>query len=216
MQLRPQIVRPALPLLYVALLSACAYTSTYHVTSTPTGAQVLVDGTLKGSTPVEFTYSDPVNRTMVLQKEGYKELTVPLRTLSTSRASRHYTLEEAAPVSFVRTMEPSWTSVEVRDGLSQDGSWNSVMDVLVCRFDLEVLSRENGYMRTSWLYTWLGDLREDYRVRVTIKFNPERSKVDIKSEANYRQETGWVLGSDSALLQTVRTDLMGTVGRITR
>jgi hypothetical protein len=81
---------------------------------------------------------------------------------------------------------------------------------------MEVLSKENGYMRTTWLYSWTGQLRQDYRVRVTIKFSPDHKKVDVKSEANYQSKNGWITGSDTALLQTLKTDLMSTVGRVTR
>ncbi|MHA1228208.1 MAG: hypothetical protein ACTSPV_15800 [Candidatus Hodarchaeales archaeon] len=84
------------------------------------------------------------------------------------------------------------------------------------KFDLEILSKENGYLRTGWLYSWTGELREDYRVRVTIKFSRDRSKVEVKSEANYLTEKGWIIGSDTALLRTLKTDIMGTIGRVTR
>ncbi|MBA7477868.1 hypothetical protein ES707_13283 [subsurface metagenome] len=53
-------------------------------------------------------------------------------------------------------------------------------------------------------------------MRVTIKFVPDRSKVDIKSEANYLRGENWIIGSDTVLLQTLKADIMGTVGRVTR
>jgi hypothetical protein len=53
-------------------------------------------------------------------------------------------------------------------------------------------------------------------VRVTIKFSPDHRKLDVKSEAQFHTNTGWVLGTDEALLQTLKTDIMGSVGRSTR
>jgi len=129
-----------------------------------------------------------------------------------SRASR----EKKEPSSFVKTMEPSWASVEVQEDLDYEKAWASVVDLLVKKFDLEVLSKENGYIRTAWLYTWTGILREDYRVRVTAKFSQDRSKVEIKSEANYKTRDGWIIGSDTALLRTLKQDIMGLIGRVTR
>ena len=54
------------------------------------------------------------------------------------------------------------------------------------------------------------------RVRVTLKFNPERDNVQVKSEAQYGGPGNWVLGYDSQLISTLKTDLMGQIGRVTR
>lgn len=120
------------------------------------------------------------------------------------------------PGSFVKTMEPGWVTIEVREDISYDKAWAGVVDLIVRKFEAEILSKENGYLRTTWLYTWMGELREDYRVRVTVKFAPDRIKVDIKSEANYLREGNWIIGSDTAVLQTLKADIMGIVGRVTR
>ena len=121
-----------------------------------------------------------------------------------------------APKTFVKTMEPTWASVEVRDDLEYEKAWASVVDTLVKRFDLEVLSREDGYMRTNWLYTWTGRLMENYRVRVTAKFNPDHKQLGIKSEAEYGGPGRWIMGYDSRLLATIKSDIMGSIGRTTR
>jgi len=73
-------------------------------------------------------------------------------------------------------------------------------------------------VRTSWIYTWwkAGKLTEDYRVRAIVKFSPDRDDVDIKAEANYLERGQWVIGTDTRLLKTVKTDIMGVVGRTTR
>ncbi len=121
-----------------------------------------------------------------------------------------------APKSFVKTMEPSWASVELRTGMDYETAWAAVVDTLVKRFDLEVLSKENGYIRTTWLYTWTGRVMENYRVRVTVKFSPDKTKCEIKSEAEYGGSGRWAMGYDSRLLATIKTDVMGTIGRTTR
>ena len=121
-----------------------------------------------------------------------------------------------APATFVKTMEPTWASVEVRTDVPYEKAWAGVVDTLVKRFDLEVLSKDDGYMRTNWLYTWTGTVSENYRVRVTVKFNHEHTKCEIKSEAEYGGAGKWVMGYDSRLLETIKTDVMGTIGRTTR
>ena len=63
-------------------------------------------------------------------------------------------LGACAPTTFVRTMEPNWNTVEIRKGLSGDAAWDAVVDLAARRFDIEVLSKEDGYLRTGWSYSW--------------------------------------------------------------
>ena len=120
------------------------------------------------------------------------------------------------PKTFVKTLEPTWASIELRDDITYDEAWRTVVDLLVKRFDLEMLDKENGYVRTGWLYTWTGSLSPDYRVRVTLKFTEDRKVMEVKSEAQYGGAGKWVIGSDTRLLATLKTDLMGKIGRTTR
>lgn len=122
----------------------------------------------------------------------------------------------STPKTFVRTMEPAWASVQLREDLNYTNAWNSVIDTLVKRFDLEILSQQDGYARTTWLYSWTGKVQENYRVRVTTKFSPDHRVAEVKSEAEYGGPGNWVGGYDSRLLETIKTDIMGKVGRTTR
>lgn len=203
--------------LAVLFLSGCA--TSYRITTDPSGAKVTVDGELVGVTPCTFSLFDPVDAMMVIRKEGYEEIQELLHTevsFENSSVRRYFTLEEIPPVTFVQTLEHSWVTIEVREDISYDRAWASVVDLIVRKFEAEILSKEDGYLRTTWLYTWTGELREDYRVRVTVKFVPDRTKVDIKSEANYLRGENWIIGSDTAVLQTLKADIMGIVGRVTR
>jgi hypothetical protein len=122
------------------------------------------------------------------------------------------------PASFVRASAPSWSSVELRTEIGPEDAWREVVDVLARNFELELISKDGGYLRTSWIYTWWkdGKVTENYRVRAIIKFPPSGTKVDIKTEAEFLHRRVWVRGTDTRLLQTVKTDIMGVVGRTTR
>jgi ribosomal protein S17E len=122
----------------------------------------------------------------------------------------------ATPKTFVKTMDSAWASVEVRDDLTYINAWNAVVDTLIKRFDMEILSQQDGYARTTWLYSWTGKVSENYRVRVTTKFSPDHKVVEVKSEAEYGGPGNWVAGYDTRLLETIKTDIMGKVGRTTR
>lgn len=198
-------------------LSGC--TTTYRITTDPSGAKMIVDGELVSVTPCTFSLSNPVDAMMVIKKEGYEEIEEFLiieDTFADVWVNRHFILEEIPPVTFIQILELSWVSIEIREDVGYDRAWASVVDLIVRKFEAEILSKEDGYLRTTWVYTWTGELREDYRVRVTVKFSPDRSKVDIKSEANYLRGENWIIGSDTALLQTLKADIMGIVGRVTR
>ncbi len=131
-------------------------------------------------------------------------------------------LGACAPTTFVRTMEPNWNTVEIRKGLSGDDAWDAVVDLAARRFDIEVLSKEDGYLRTGWSYSWTGKLNNYYKVRAVVKFSPNKDQVEIKTEAHYFSQgvlgigQGWQMGTDERLTSTMRTDVMGKVGRTTR
>jgi len=122
------------------------------------------------------------------------------------------------PRSFVRVMEPTWATIELREDLGFEEAWKRAVDVLAKNFELEMISKDGGYIRTSWIYSWWkqGEITENYRVRAIVKFSPDQKQLDIKTEANYLKKGVWIVGTDTRLLQTIKTDIMGVVGRTTR
>lgn len=121
-----------------------------------------------------------------------------------------------APQSFTKMAEPGWSAIEIREGMSYDESWRIVFNLLSRTFDIDVAMKEEGYLRTEWLYSWSGRYDPAYTVRITVKFSDDRKRLDVKSEALLGIGTSRVLGVDTRLASTVKTDLMGTIGRTTR
>jgi hypothetical protein len=120
------------------------------------------------------------------------------------------------PPSFTRTNEAGWAAIELRDGVDFDRAWDTLFRVLAREFDFAVIEKDQGYLQTAWHHAWSGVYQEAYRVRVTALFGPDRRSVQIRSEAWALVEGRWHAGSDARLLSTVKTDLMGTIGRTTR
>ena len=127
-------------------------------------------------------------------------------------------LTSCAPTNFIRTSDVSWSTVQLRENIDFDEAWDQVIDVLAKQFEMEMISKEGAYARTGWIYTWntKGTYTKNYRNRVILKFSPDRTKVEIKTEAQFGAEGKWQNGFDSRLLQTVKQDIMGVVGRTTR
>jgi hypothetical protein len=121
-------------------------------------------------------------------------------------------LSGCKPKTFVKTHETVWAKVELSENVTYDEAWEKTIDLLTQYFDLEMLERDNGYLRTGWLYTWTGKASEVYRVRVTAKFDKKARTVAFKPEAAYKD----VIGYDTRLLKTIKSDIMGTLGRVTR
>jgi hypothetical protein len=121
------------------------------------------------------------------------------------------------PKTFVPA-DTVWAGVEIREAMTPDKAWEAVVDVLAKKFDLEMISREGKYVRTAWTYNWLksGELTSYYRVRAIVKFSADDTRVDLKTEANYLDGDQWIVGNDTLLLQTVKTDIMGVVARTTK
>lgn len=124
----------------------------------------------------------------------------------------------STPSSF-SSGESVWSVISLRDDIDYETAWEESVDLLARRFDIEMVEKESGYLRTGWIYTWWesGTHTENYRVRAIIKFSTDKAAVSVKTDAHYLDRWGnWITGADSLLLETLKTDLMGTVGRTTR
>ena len=123
---------------------------------------------------------------------------------------------KSMPSSFVKATDGgTWSSIFIREDLTYDKAFNEVLDVCAKRFEMDMISKEGGYGRTNWIYTWntKGQYTEKYRTRVIFKFSADRTKVDIKTEAEFGGEPNWIKGFDTRLLQTMKQDISGVVGR---
>ena len=125
------------------------------------------------------------------------------------------------PDTFIKTFdEPGiWKSVEIREGITKDDLWKIVVDSLSQKYDLEVLEKDSGYLRSSWKYTYIirGTVSDKYRSRIIVKFVGDDWEVaQVKCESNWLETRGWILGYDTRLLEDVYGDIQGRVGRIRR
>ncbi|MCK4856431.1 MAG: hypothetical protein KAT58_00520 [candidate division Zixibacteria bacterium] len=119
------------------------------------------------------------------------------------------------PKTFVQAFEPGWASIELRQDVDREQAWQTVVDILARRFELEVISKDGMYVRTAWLYTWwkVGEVTDKYRVRAVVKFAPDMKTLDIKTEAHFLKDKQWLVGYDTRMLETIKTDIAGTLGR---
>ncbi len=124
------------------------------------------------------------------------------------------------PSSFVQTAEPGWKVIVLRDKFQRDYdlAYKAAADVLASNYDLEIMNKEIGYLRTGWMHTAVRSeqMFENYRTRVTLKFSVDKTKLRIKAEAHWIRGAGWLRGYDQTILDQVYNDLQGTLGRVVR
>lgn len=124
----------------------------------------------------------------------------------------------APPQSFETTVNPAWRTIEVNEDLEFDDAWHGVTDLVLKKgFEFAQLDKLNGYAMTHWSYTWTGKKREDYRVKLTLKFTGKaKDKLEIKASAEFGGEGRWEHGTDHALLNQFYTEIGGKIGRSAR
>ncbi len=126
-----------------------------------------------------------------------------------------------APRTFVRSA-PGWKTIEFRPGLvnNYDEAWQKTVDSIARNWDIEILDKDSGYLRTAWVYGISDGPQIKYRGRITVKY-PEikmPEKVEVKTSAEWWAYGGpyapiWVKGFDSSFQRDVFTELSGRLGR---
>ena len=124
-----------------------------------------------------------------------------------------------APSSFVRG-STGWKVIEVREGLNTDcdKAWQTTVDTVARNWDIEMMDKESGYLRTAWTYGISGGVYNQYRGRLTVKFpgGQQCNKLEVRTEAQWLADyyTGnWISGFDTAFNRDVYGALSGRLGR---
>lgn len=117
------------------------------------------------------------------------------------------------PSGFIQTTEVGWSTIQIRGDVTFEKAFEEVLDVVAKRFEMDVISKEGAYARSQWSYRWGAIEGSSYRTRVTFKFSPDKTKVDLKTEAEWAVGNRWLVGYDTRLLETIKQDIMGVVGR---
>ena len=125
-----------------------------------------------------------------------------------------------APQTFVK--QPSgWKSIELREPLRNDYSeaWQTAVDTIARDYDIELLDKDSGYLRTTWKHGISGGSMQRYRGRLTLKFDSVKdpAKAEVKTEASWYEDSafyeGWVFGYDSQFERDIYGALSGRLGR---
>jgi len=107
--------------------------------------------------------------------------------------------------------EGGWTTIPFSERVDYSLLWEDVTSLVSKRFEIEMVTKESGYIRTKWDYRFATDGRtsQSYRTRVTLKINEKRKNIEVRSEAEKLKGSSWIQGCDTRVLETMKQDLKG-------
>ena len=129
-----------------------------------------------------------------------------------------FTSPNGAPTSFVASTSDAKTTrvIMVRDGLPKPVAFRTVSEDLAQKSTLDVSDPNAGYLMTPWQATLSRDGAPElrYRTRIVLRFlGDEWKQLAVRAEANWLRGDEWQVGYDSALLDSVATQLEARLGR---
>lgn len=130
-----------------------------------------------------------------------------------------FTSHDGAPISFVASTSDARTTriVMVRDGLTKQTLFRIATDYLAQKYTVEVSDPNAGFLMTPWEARLARDgvpeLR--YRTRIVLHFLGDSTwkQLSVRAEANWLRGEEWQWGYDSAMLDSVSTELTARLGK---
>jgi len=119
-----------------------------------------------------------------------------------------------APDSFMQMNRQYWESMDVKSTVKYDDAWQRVIYIITKKFELEMVSKEDGYVRSSYGQSYFTeDLQnERYQIRIVAKFTPDRKKLEFKIESRMWDGKIWHNGSDVRVAANMRKDFLNSLG----
>lgn len=125
-----------------------------------------------------------------------------------------------APSTFVKGQSAGWKTIVLNDTVKGDfdAAWAKTVDTIARDYDIEMLEKESGYLRTGWKYGISGGAYNRYRGRITIKYAETQapSQLEVKTDAQWLSDASyglWVEGFDKSFNRDVYVNLSGILGR---
>ena len=126
-----------------------------------------------------------------------------------------------SPNSFVRT-DPGWKTIALREPLDTyyDKAWQTIVYTVAKQWDIEIMDKETGYLRTAWTYDIGNSPDNRYRARLAIMLprgaKSNRLEFTTKAERFEKIAYGiqiWVSGYDTEFHRDVHKVLSEQVGQ---
>lgn len=109
--------------------------------------------------------------------------------------------------------QAEWMRIQIHENFSYDKAFSTALDVLSEKYEMEMINKEGGYARTACNYYKKSNGRIDdkLRVRITMKFNHDRTQLSVKTDVQRLKRHEWIDGYDTKLGSQVREDIQGVL-----
>ena len=109
--------------------------------------------------------------------------------------------------------QAEWMRVQIHENFNYEKAFSTALDVLSEKYEMEMINKDGGYARTAYNYYRKSNGRSDdkKRVRVTLKFNHDRTQLSVKTDVQRLKKREWIDGYDTKLGQQIREDIQGVL-----
>lgn len=109
--------------------------------------------------------------------------------------------------------QAEWMRVLIHENFDYNHAFSTALDLLTEKYEMDMINKDGGYARTAWNYYRKSNGREDKkaRVRVTLKFNHDRTQLSVKTEVQRLIRDEWVDGYSDVLGKQIRNDIQGVL-----
>ena len=109
--------------------------------------------------------------------------------------------------------QADWMRVQIHENFTYDKAFATALDLVTEKYEMEMINKDGGYVRTAWNYYRKanGRLDKKVRVRVTLKFNHDRTQLSVKTEVQKLKKDDWIDGYDNQFGRQIREDIQGVL-----
>ncbi|MCK9408577.1 MAG: hypothetical protein WCX28_06530 [Bacteriovoracaceae bacterium] len=119
-----------------------------------------------------------------------------------------------APDSFMQMNKQYWETMDIKQSVKYEDAWQRVIYIVTKKFELDMISKEDGYVRSAYCQSYFSEdmQNERYQIRIVAKFTPDRKKFEFKIESRIWDGKIWHNGSDVRVAANMRRDFMNSIG----
>lgn len=109
--------------------------------------------------------------------------------------------------------QAEWMRVQIHENFDFNKAFATALDLLTEKYEMEMINKDGGYARSAWNYyrKAKGVVDQKARVRVTLKFNHDRTQLSVKTEVQRLIKGEWVDGYSDVLGRQTRDDIQGVL-----
>ena len=109
--------------------------------------------------------------------------------------------------------QAEWMRIQIHENFDYNKAFATAVDMLSEKYEMEMINKDGGYARTAHNYYRKSNGKTDdtKRVRVTLKFNHDRTQLSVKTDVQKLKKREWIDGYDTKLGKQIREDIQGVL-----